>query len=118
MRCLICSRPLLRQAVPGLAMQCKDIPDAPVLAFLRDLPDIPGMPGVQCSGTWYWRDGFKPENSVLRAMPTGTPEKLGLAKMRMLIRRGLVDGCPCGCRGDFTLTAKGRASLAATQSPA
>lgn len=29
------------------------------------------------------------------------PEKVLLAKARKLIRRGLVDGCPCGCRGEF-----------------
>jgi hypothetical protein len=42
--------------------------------------------------------------TVQDAMPTGTPPKLQLAKMRMLIRRGIVQGCPCGCRGDFYLT--------------
>lgn len=29
------------------------------------------------------------------------PPKLVLAKARKLIRRGLVTGCACGCRGDF-----------------
>jgi hypothetical protein len=29
------------------------------------------------------------------------PEKVVLAKAKRLIRRGLVDGCACGCRGDF-----------------
>jgi hypothetical protein len=32
---------------------------------------------------------------------------LAWAKMNMLIRRGLVHGCPCGCRGDYELTVKG-----------
>lgn len=31
------------------------------------------------------------------------PEKVFLAKSRTLIRRGLIDGCACGCRGDFTI---------------
>lgn len=31
----------------------------------------------------------------------GAPEKVVLAKARRLIRRGLMDGCVCGCRGDF-----------------
>lgn len=35
------------------------------------------------------------------------PEKVILAKARQLIKRGLVDGCTCGCRGDFELTEKG-----------
>lgn len=40
------------------------------------------------------------------------PEKVLLAKLRALVKRGLLDGCPCGCRGDFTITEKGRAALA------
>jgi hypothetical protein len=29
------------------------------------------------------------------------PEKVVLAKARRLVRRGLLDACTCGCRGDF-----------------
>ena len=29
------------------------------------------------------------------------PQKLVLAKARKLIRRGLLNGCACGCRGDL-----------------
>ncbi len=29
------------------------------------------------------------------------PQKVVLAKARRLINRGLIDGCACGCRGDF-----------------
>ena len=54
-------------------MQCKDIPDEPVLRFLsgpfNDWP-VPGW------GTWFWADDYKPSNSVANAMPAGTPEKL------------------------------------------
>jgi hypothetical protein len=39
------------------------------------------------------------------------PHKLVLAKARKVIRRKLIDGCPCGCRGDFEVTAAGRALL-------
>lgn len=89
-------------------MQCKDIPDAPVLQFLADLNGR--------WATWYWSDDLKPDNSVVAAMPDGTPEKLALAKMRVLMKRGLVDGCNCGCRGDFVLTAKGAERLAGAAS--
>jgi hypothetical protein len=41
----------------------------------------------------------------------GVPAKVVLAKARRLIRRGLLSGCDCGCRGDFELTAKGIAEL-------
>jgi DNA-binding Lrp family transcriptional regulator len=31
----------------------------------------------------------------------GFPEKVVLAKGRRLIKRGLITGCACGCRGDW-----------------
>ena len=34
------------------------------------------------------------------------PEGVVLAKARKLILRGLVDGCACGCRGDFERMAR------------
>jgi hypothetical protein len=37
----------------------------------------------------------------------GMPQRLFLAKVRKLIKRGLVSGCDCGCRGDFALTNQG-----------
>ena len=33
----------------------------------------------------------------------GWPEKVARAKLRKLAKRGLVDGCWCGCRGDWTI---------------
>ena len=82
-------------------MKCADIPDRPVLEFLAREPE-----------TWHnWFDPKKHDNSVLRAMPPETPGKLALAKMRQLMKRGLVDGCACGCRGDFVVTGKGLETL-------
>lgn len=76
-------------------MQCKDIPTKPVLLFLN-----------QMSAPWgTWFAGF--ENSVSNAMAEGMPPKLVKAKMDQLIKNGLVDGCTCGCRGDYRLTDKG-----------
>jgi hypothetical protein len=90
-------------------MQAKDIPDVPVLEFLN-----------QHVGEWCnWVD-LKTEStfeiryqgrSVLHAMPEGTVSKLALAKMKSLIKRGLVDGCACGCRGDFQITREGKQFL-------
>jgi hypothetical protein len=82
-------------------MQCKDIPDRPILEFLEAR-----------AGQWAsWYDPEWAENSVRHAMPPLPNEKLALAKMRQLMKRGLVDGCSCGCRGDFVITAKGSAML-------
>lgn len=40
------------------------------------------------------------------------PDKVINAKLANLIKKGLVDGCTCGCRGDFHLTDEGRVALA------
>ena len=82
------------------AMQCKDIPDEPVLRFLAQRP-----------GVWH-NCYFGDDRDVRQAMPSGLPDKLVLGKMRMLMRRGLVSGCDCGCRGDFEITPKGQQLLA------
>lgn len=79
-------------------MKCKEIPTRPILLFLA----------INRGGWCTWGDSdpsIMP--SVQSAMPTGTPPKLQLAKMRQLIKRGLVSGCGCGCRGDFEITKKG-----------
>lgn len=34
------------------------------------------------------------------------PEKVVLAKAAQLIKRGVIDGCTCGCRGDFEVVAE------------
>jgi hypothetical protein len=90
-------------------MQCKDIPTEPILRFVAE------HGGIGCN--WFetpWSDGTPNKRSVRHAMPADTPEKLYLAKMQQLIGKGLVDGCPCGCRGDYELTDKGRARLSPT----
>jgi len=92
----------VREQLGDTIMQCKDIPDNLVLEYLLR------HKGQWCN--WCWD-----ERNVAEAMPSGTPEKLVLAKMRQLIRRGLVDGCGCGCRGDFEITEKGEAFLTANE---
>ena len=84
-------------------MQCKDIPDIDILLFLEQWDGI---------GWCHWF-GNEYERSVTRAFPAETPSKLVLAKMAKLIRRGVIDGCPCGCRGDFRLNDKGRYIISA-----
>jgi hypothetical protein len=95
------SEHLARPAEEGACgvMQCKDIPDRPILEWLATR-----------NGRWaHWFSDD--ENSVRNAMPPGVPDKLVPAKMAMLGRRGLVDGCFCGCRGDYVITEKGREYL-------
>jgi hypothetical protein len=82
----------------NVVRQCKDVPDKPILVFLYKR--------MKDDKTWCcWYDGF--ENSIGQAMPHNTPEKIRIQKMAKLIKRGLVSGCGCGCRGDYEITKKG-----------
>lgn len=102
-------------------MQCKDIPDLPILQFLGRLERGEITSEYEVGGkitSWQSTMGSTwagCAHGVPHAMPQGeaTPDKLVRAKMRSLIRRGLVSGCACGCRGDFELTPKGREYVAA-----
>jgi hypothetical protein len=79
-----------------------------VLEFVRDHGGI---------GCHWWEPAGTTERTVRLAMPPGTPDKLVLAKMRNLIKHGLVSGCGCGCRGDFELTDLGREWLGLEDHP-
>jgi hypothetical protein len=39
------------------------------------------------------------------------PEKVVAAKLRKLLKKKMIDGCPCGCRGDWTVLPKGEEIL-------
>jgi hypothetical protein len=106
-------------------MKASDISDKSVLEYL-----------AQFQGQWtsLWNGYFKGRenqehpsgsgrligvvNDVYYAMPEGTPDKVALAKMRALVRRGLSGGCDCGCRGDFEITDKGLALIGQTRTKA
>lgn len=96
-------------------MQCKDIPDLPILKFLADIPVhfVSGNKQYRFTAGWH---NLLPRGVACRtvrdAMPPLPSDKLALAKMKQLLKRGLVDGCGCGCRGDFEITDKGLAFLA------
>ena len=80
-------------------LQCKHISTIAILEFLAN------NEGKWCT----WFGGFP--NSIQNAIGTGFPDRLVLAKMSKLVRKGLVSGCGCGCRGDFEITLKGLARL-------
>ena len=95
-------------------MQCKDIPDRPVLLRLRDFRPAGGHWATSAE-VWFtlWdTDGrLDAMPTLVPAFPPGCPWKLMNAKMASLKRRGLVQGCECGCRGDWHITDNGRAFL-------
>lgn len=73
-------------------MQCKDISDEVFLGLVARLQSR--------NGRWVMRHEIEEL--------TEWPWKIIIAKARKLILRGLLDGCYCGCRGDFEITIKGR----------
>lgn len=85
-------------------LQCKHIPDRPILEFLAKRP-----------GRWHNWFGNEYDNSVTLAMPMNLPSKLVRAKMKRLVQRKMVNGCCCGCRGDFEISPEGQQWLNDTQ---
>lgn len=72
-------------------LQCKDIPTQPILDYLA------AYGGIGCTHWTGW------ERSVRKVMPSEVNDNLALAKMSSLMRKKLVRGCDCGCRGDWEL---------------
>lgn len=83
-------------------VKTSDIPDVPILEYLYER---------QGQWTCLWYGSLKDSDDVYFAMPPGLPPKLYLSKMKSLVKRGLVGGCDCGCRGDFEITDKGLQAL-------
>ena len=88
-------------------LQCKDVPEITILKHLS----IHG--GTGCSLFGFDCPECINERSLVHAMPSVKDGNLALAKMRQMIKKDLVSGCCCGCRGDFELTEKGKLALIA-----
>ena len=91
--------------------QAKDIEDLDVLRVIGDLMaaeyrERPRADEYLWTMIWDINERFP-----------GVPEKVLMAKLDALVRRGLIDGCTCGCRGDFFLLPAGRAMLATNPTP-
>ena len=89
-------------------IQAKHVNKLPILEFLAGLDQ---WACIFNTGAGENRDELF-DNSVWHAIPKEVPYKVGRAAMANLIKRGLVEGCTCGCRGDFEITDKGREVLA------
>ncbi len=89
-----------------IPQKCGHIPDAAILEFLAKHQGKWSTHGNQ----HFLMNGQKGMPTVQDAMPLAV-FKLQLAKMRKLWKRGLIGGCPCGCRGDWEITDKGLALI-------
>lgn len=95
-------------------MQAKDISDEAMVEGVRACVearcDYPMDAGWHGGRPGYSYDPDRPARGhwanlwdLARLFPDA-PEKVVLAKLRKLIKRGLITGCTCGCRGDFELS--------------
>ena len=93
-------------------MKAADISDDAVLTLIAECNDACCSYGPEAG--WHGgRPGYghepdkKPKShpAILwdLAKKLDVPDKVLLAKMRRLIKKGKVKGCACGCRGDFEI---------------
>lgn len=62
---------------------------------------------LECKDRWATHGCSFYMPSVQQVFPIGTTEKEQRKFMKRLINEDLVDGCVCGCRGDYEITNKG-----------
>lgn len=107
--------PLAEETVVGHA---RDIPDRVMLGLVDQLQHTLYDPWLNVRYRSHWVSQWDLAGA-LRLLGYRAhhgdgemPSALVLAKATRLIGRHLLDGCPCGCRGDFELTEAGKAMLA------
>lgn len=95
-------------AIRGCPAKASDIPDVRLLSVLNSrhhtYVDDPNRDEMHGPDGWHF-------TWCLEEHLVEFPSKAIIAKCRALIRRGLMEGCCCGCRGDFELTDAGPAYL-------
>jgi hypothetical protein len=78
---------------PRRISQAKDVPEAVILHALSKRP-----------GEWHVQDG---DGSIMPSITAEAPElaafppKVLRRKLGAMARRGIINGCECGCRGDW-----------------
>jgi hypothetical protein len=93
--------------------QAKDIDDAFFLRCVEHASTDPNppVPWASSDRTPYAHFPHWTNRHTMQCLMPIFPPEVILAKASALMRRGLLGGCDCGCRGDFELTDKGRAFL-------
>lgn len=83
-------------------MQAKDIDDREFLSVIRECSTLPWGSGMPNEKGYRWVHTWD-----IEAARPDWPYPVFQAKAKALIRRKLLSGCPCGCRGDYELTLEG-----------
>lgn len=78
-------------------MQAKDVDGDALLSFINRTEVLKG----------YWVNSWDFNDTEWAEIP----HKVLWAKLANFIKKGLLDGCTCGCRGDFTLTPEGKLAI-------
>lgn len=110
------TEPIASQPDPPNYQHARDIPDVVFLAAIEEtIRRCSKAAGFPHSWATRWDLAYTLGGLPYSPQPfddvAGVPMKVLLAKFRRVNRRGLVEGCDCGCRGDFELTSKGRELL-------
>jgi hypothetical protein len=85
-----------------MKLQAKHIPDQAMLLAIDALRQIPySYPNSQ--GLPIWRTRATTMLVDIENLWPSLPPKVIRAKLNGLIKRGIIDGCTCGCRGDFKI---------------
>lgn len=79
-------------------MKAADIDDELFLRAVRESVDY-----HHDVSPYGWRARWTVQETLEKLMGCRLPEKVFLAKARRLIRRGVLHGCDCSCRGDYHL---------------
>ena len=91
-------------------IQCKHIPDVQMIALVRKCQRMPrtivNYWGIDKDPISFY-DLSTTNFDLLTEIWYNVPPKVMQAKLKKLIKRGLLDGCACGCRGDFEVTEAG-----------
>lgn len=83
-------------------IQAKDIPDKALIDLVDKLWNIPNA-RVTLTGEVYIHYSSGAKLSDICKVWDTIPVKVIQLKLKKLVDRKLLDGCPCGCSGNFTV---------------
>jgi hypothetical protein len=90
-------------------LQAKDLDDCVILREVHRQQYRRERPAGSISPEWpyYETPHWVTRWDLAVVVYNEAPERVLLAKLASLIRRGLMTGCACGCRGDLEITPAG-----------